>query len=117
RDGDDDGRCDGCDGGGAHRYALPGHRYLTSSTTETLPSPCLNSSFTRPRPGANHIVRVPDPNGKPACFSVLVTTTASNVPFGTFTFCTPTTRDVPVTPYTAKSRLFSSDDHVAAGAG
>src|SRR5579862_323998 len=87
--------------------------YLINSTAETLPSPCRNTSFTSPRPGANHDVRVPLPNGKPGCFSVLATTSARNVPAGTFTVCTPTTRDVPVTPYTEKSRPFGSDDHVA----
>ena len=39
-----------------------------------------------------------DVSGNPACFSVLVTTRASNVPAGTFTFWMPTTFDVPVTP-------------------
>ena len=54
----------------------------------------MNTSFTRPLSGANHIVRVPLPNLKPGWVNVLVTTSAWYVPFGTVTFCTPTTRDV-----------------------
>jgi hypothetical protein len=66
---------------------------------ETLPSPCLKTSFTRPRPGANQLVRVPLPKGKPCYFNTERTAIALNVPAGTFTVCTPSTVVVPVTPY------------------
>src|SRR5439155_24951132 len=73
-------------------------RQLRRRTCETLPSPCWKTSLTRPLPGANQLVRRPLPHGKPACFSVVRTTTAENVPAGTVTFCTPTTRELPTTP-------------------
>ena len=55
--------------------AVHGSQWI-SWTVETLPSPCLNTSFTRPLSGANHLVRVPLPNVKPGWFNVLVTTSA-----------------------------------------
>src|SRR4051812_14775584 len=80
-------------------HGQPAHgRYFVSSTSEVLPSPCLNWSLTRPRSGANQLVRVPLPNGNPGCFIVVRTTSALKDPAGTVTFCTPRTVDLPVTP-------------------
>ena len=87
--------CDADDSGRDKRRTIG---YLTSSTTDLLPSPCWKTSFTSPFFGANHIVRVPLPKGNPFCFSFERTTSALNVPAGTFTDFTPRTVVVPVTP-------------------
>jgi hypothetical protein len=72
---------------------------------ETLPLRWRKTSLTSPRPGANHIVRLPLPNGKPRWVSVDSIAIALRRPAGTRTFCIPSTRERPVTPNTSKSRL------------
>src|SRR5262249_14393606 len=91
--------------------------YLSNATSDTLPSPCRKTSLTSPLPGANHIVRVPLPNGNPAWDSVLCTARAWNVPAGTATLWTPSTFDVPVTPYAWKSRPVWAPCHASPVSG